>query len=111
MRQSPWYILLLLAVIGGALAYVHLASRVINITVTATSVEAAQGRRGTFDLYVIQTNQGSFPILKFPLVGYMGDIEELHQAIKPGDKLDLRIGTWPPPIIGEGRDYIFDISK
>lgn len=110
MRNSPWYILFLLAIIGGAAGYVYVTSDVMTVQVTGKRVEVGQGRKRDFNLYVLDTDKGSFPILQFPVIGYFSGVDEIHAGIAPGSTHEVRIGQWPPPIVSEGRAYILSID-
>ena len=110
MRNSPWYIVFLLAVIGAAAGYVHVTSERMTVQVTGKHVETAQGRKRSFDLYVVDTDKGSFPILQFPLVGLWSGVDEVHAGISAGETLNVRVGRWPPPVVAEGRPYILSID-
>lgn len=110
MRNSPWYIALLLVLIGGAAGYVYLTSEVMTVTVTGKRIETVEGRKRPIDLHVVDTNKGSFPILQFPVIGYFSGVEDVHAGISPGDTLTIRVGQWPPAIIREGRAYIMSID-
>ncbi len=50
------------------------------------------------------------PILKFPIIGYSFDAEEVYAGMSPGVSLKIRIGQWPPGIISSyARPHILSI--
>ena len=111
MRNSPWYIVFLLAFIGVSTGYVFVNSEVRTVQVTGKRLEDSRGRHGTTATrYVIETDQGAFPILTFPIIGYMVGAEDAYAGIMPGQKIEVRLGQWPPELLGSnGRPHIMSI--
>lgn len=110
MRNSPWYIVFLLVLIAGGAGYVRFTSEQLTARVTGKHVETAQGRKRSFELHVVETDKGSFPILQFPIIGYFSGVENVYAGISPGEIVEIRVGQWPPAIIAEGRSYIMSIE-
>ena len=111
MRNSPWYILALIVFIGGSMGYVFAESEVRKVYVTGKHLEDGRGRRGTTTTrYVIETEQGAFPILTFPIIGYSLGAEDVYAGISSGDQIEVRVGQWPPGILGNsGRTHIMAV--
>ena len=110
--MGTWrYIGLLAAGIAGVAGYAYLDSEVRTVVVTGKFVENVQMRRGrTADRFVLRTDGGDLPILNFPLIGYTMGAEEVYGAITPGNAVQVRIGQWPPRLLGEnGKLYIFTV--
>ena len=111
MRNSPWYIVLLIALIGGVMGYVYFTSEVRTVQVTGKRVEAGRSRYGTSsEVYVVETDQGRMPILKFPIIGYVFGAENVYGSIRPGTSIWVRVGKWPPSVIsGSARPHIMAV--
>jgi len=111
MRNSPWYIAALAAFVAAAVAYVYATSEVYSVQVRGKSIEQAQGRRSTVQLYVLETDRGRFPILQFPIVGYMSGVDQVHAGVVKGATITVRIGNWPPAFLGgHSRPYVMAID-
>jgi hypothetical protein len=111
MRNSPWYIAALVAFLTGAVGYIYGTSEVHSVQVHGKSIEEGQGRRSTVQLYVIETDQGRFPILKFPLIGYTSGVDQVHAGVVKGSTIRVRIGNWPPAFLGgHSRPFIMAID-
>ena len=108
MRNSPWYLLFLLVFIGVVAGSVYVGSEVRVLSVEGKHSEDARGRRGSSTTrLVIETDQGDFPILTFPLIGYSVGAEDVYRNIRTGATIEVRVGKWPPEILGaDGRWYI-----
>lgn len=100
MLFNRWYILVLLAFVLGAAAFVYGTSEVVTVQVHGKSIEQAQGARRETTLYVIDTDRGRLPLLRFPLIGYMTGVEETYAGIAKGSRISVRIGMWPPTFLG-----------
>ncbi len=102
MRNSPWYIIFLIAIISSYTGYVYLASEVRTVTVTGKHIEEGRGRRGDMkEFFVIETRKGDLRILKFPIIGYSFGVDEVYGGVQRGSTIDVRVGTWPPAIISK----------
>ena len=105
MRNSPWYIVFLIAFISGVMGYVYFTSEVRTVQVTGKHIEEGRGRYGsTSKVYVLETDQGRMPILKFPIIGYVFGVEELYEGIRSGSTIQVRVGDWPPSVVGREPD-------
>lgn len=93
------------------MGYIFAESEVHTVQVTGKHLEDGRGRRGTTTTrYVIETDQGALPILAFPIIGYSFGAEDVYAEISPGDRLEVRLGQWPPGILGnQGRTYIMTV--
>lgn len=111
MRNSPFYILALVLFIGGTMGYVFADSEVRTINVTGKRLEDGRGRFGTTSTrYVIESDQGAFPLLQVPIIGYALAAEDTYAAISPGDQIEVRVGKWPPEILGNhSRSHIMTV--
>lgn len=111
MRSSPWYIVFLLAFIGVSTGYVFVNSEVRTVHVTGKHLEDGRGRYGTTTTrYVIETDQGAFPILTFPIIGYVFSAGDAYADVMPGQRIAVRLGQWPPELLGSnGRPHIMSI--
>ncbi len=99
MRNSPWYIVALVAFIGGAMGYTQLTSEIQTLEVVGKYVEEGRSRYGmSSEVYVIETNMGHMPILKFPIIGHTFDSKEEYERIVAGSEIRVRVGFWPPNI-------------
>ena len=112
MRNSPWYIVVLLAFIGGVMGYSYFTSEIRIVEVTGKRIEAGRSRYGmSSEVYLIETDRGGMPILQFPVIGYTFGADKVYAAIRPGMKLRVRIGKWPPsPISGNARRHIMSVD-
>ena len=100
MRDSPWYIVGLIALIGGVMGYVYFSSEVRTVQVTGKRIEEGRSRYGmSSEAYLIETDQGRMPILKFPIIGYAFGAEDVYDSIKAGSSIQVRVGKWPPSVI------------
>ena len=108
MRNSPWYIFLLIALIGGVMGYVYFTSEVRTVQVTGKRIEAGRSRYGmSSEVYLIETDQGRMPILKFPVIGYVFGVDDVYGGIRSGSSIRVRVGKWPPSLIsGNARPHI-----
>jgi hypothetical protein len=93
------------------MGYVFAESEVRTIHVTGKRLEDGRGRHGTTTTrYVIETEQGALPILTFPIIGYSLGAEDVYAGISAGDQLEVRVGQWPPGMLGNsGRTYIMTV--
>lgn len=111
MRKSPWYVAVLASFVAGAVAYVYATSQVYSVQIRGKSIEEAQGRRSNVQLYVLETDRGRFPILQFPLIGYMSGVDQVHAGVVKGSTINVRVGNWPPAFLGgHSRPYIMAID-
>ncbi len=56
------------------------------------------------------TDEGDFPILKFPLIGYTAGAEDVYAAIVPGTSIQERVAQWPPRLLGDkGKPHILTV--
>ncbi len=100
MRDSPWYIVVLIALIGGVMGYVYFSSEVRTVQVTGKRIEQGRSRYGmSSEVYLIETNQGRMPILKFPVIGYAFGAKDAYDSIRAGSSIQVRVGKWPPAVI------------
>ncbi len=100
MRNSPWYIVFLLVVIGGVAGYTYFDSEVRTLEVRGKHMEEGSSRRGiASSRYVIETDQGEFRLLTFPLLGFTFGAEEVYDGIQSGSTITARIGRFPPAIV------------
>ena len=103
MRNSPWYFALLIAFIGGVMGYVYFTSEIHTVQITGKRIEEGRSRYGsTSDVYVLMTDQGRMPILKFPIIGYVFGVEDVYNGIRSGSTIQVRVGNWPPSVMGRG---------
>lgn len=100
MRDSPWYILLLLVLLGGVMGYSYFTSELHTVRVTSKHVEEGRSRYGmSSEVFVLETDRGPLRILKFPVIGYAFGAREVYDGISPGTSIEVRIGYWPPNFI------------
>ncbi len=100
MRNSPWYILLLIAFISSMTGHTYYTSKVQEVTVFGKRIEDGRGRRGNVtEVFVLETDSGDLRILKFPVIGYSFGVDEIYNGIQSGSKIQVRVGMWPPAII------------
>lgn len=100
MFGNSKYIAVLLAFIGGSMAYVFASSEVQTVHVISKHTADGNDRKGrTITRLVIETDKGEMAILKFPVIGYAFGAEEVFEGISPGQSLRVRVGQWPPDII------------
>ena len=99
MRNSPLYILALVAFIGGSMGYVFATSEVRTVTVVGKHIEEGRSRRGRVDVHIVETDAGNLRILKFPVIGYAYGADDVYAGIRSGSSLKVRIGQWPPAVI------------
>ncbi len=104
MRDSPWYILMLVMVIGGVMGYSYFTSEVITIQVTGKQEDVGRSRYGfSSTRYVIETmNNGRLALLKFPLIGFAFDAKQQYHRMTTGSEQTVRIGYFPPDVLGYG---------
>ena len=111
MLGNAKYIAVLLAFIATAMGYVYAGSELQDVHVTGKHIE--QGRTSKnrpATSFVIQTDKGDLPILKFPIIGYSFGAEEVYESISTGQSLRVRVGQWPPEIISaHARPYIMAV--
>ncbi len=101
MRNSPWYIAFLVAFIGGVMGYVYSTSEIHTVQITGKRIEEGRSRYGsTSDVYVLMTDRGRMPILKFPVIGYAFGVAGVYDGIRPGSTIQVRVGSWPPSVMG-----------
>ena len=104
------YIALLLVFIGSALGYVYAGSEVQTVHVTGKRTEEARGRRGTTTRWIVETDQGELQLLQFPVIGYAFGVEDVYAEISPGSSIRVRVGQWPPGILGShARPHIMTV--
>ena len=111
MRNSPWYIAALVVFIVGSAGYVYGTSEVLTLRVTSKHIEESGGRRGSVQLDVLDTDQGAFPLLQFPVIGYASGIDTVYEDVAPGSTVQGRVGHWPPLVLGgTPRRYILSLQ-
>jgi len=105
MRNSPLYILILVTLIGGVMGYSYFTSEVITVQVTGKRVEEGRSRYGMASTrFVIETqNNGRLSILKFPVIGFPFDAEYQFSRIRSGTEQTVRVGYFPPDVMGHGK--------
>ena len=100
MRDSPWYIIALIVLIGGVMGYSFFTSELRSIKVTGKFVEDGRSRYGiTSERFVIESEKGRYTILKFPLIGHAFDAQDVYDRIPIGETIEVRIGFFPPRVI------------
>ncbi|HSG94269.1 MAG TPA: hypothetical protein VLA28_02030 [Afifellaceae bacterium] len=111
MRDSPWYIAFLIVLVGGVMGYIYFSSEVRVVQVTGKRVEEGRSRYGmSSEVYVIETNRGGMPILKFPIIGYAFGAREVYDGIRTGSSIRVRVGKWPPaPISKNARSHVMAV--
>ena len=104
MRNTPAYILLLVILIGGLMGYSYFTSEVVTIQVTGKRVEEGRSRYGMASKsFVIETeNNGRMSILKFPVIGFPFDAEVQFNRMEAGSEQTVRVGKFPPDVMGHG---------
>ncbi|MGH1419085.1 MAG: hypothetical protein ACRBCJ_09550 [Hyphomicrobiaceae bacterium] len=96
------YIALLLAFIGSTMGYVYSGSELQTVTVTGKHVVEGRGYKGrSSKRLVVETDNGDFAILKFPLIGYSVGADTVFDQLAPGQSIKIRVGHWPPDIISK----------
>jgi hypothetical protein len=84
-------------------AYTYADSERRAVVVEGKYVEIVRGRWGrTSERLVLRTSAGDLPILTFPLIGYLWGAEDLYAAIETGERIEVRLGPWPPRLISGG---------
>ena len=110
--MSTWhYIGILAAFVVGAAGLAYAESDVRTVYVTGKYVEDVSGRRGrTSKRYILRTDEGDLPILKFPVLGYASGADAVYAGISTGSSIEVRISHWPPRFLGQhGRNHILAI--
>ena len=100
MLLNRWYVAILLLFVLGSVGYVHSTSDVVQVVVRNKSIETAQGIHTATEQYVIYTDRGPMPLLRFPVIGYTTGLEQTYESIAKGSKITVRAGKWPPQILG-----------
>ena len=81
--------------------YVYVGSELWTVYITGKHIEDGRGRLGqTTKRLAIETDKGSMPFLKYPIIGYSFGADEVYAGFSPDVSLQVRIGQWPPRIIG-----------
>ena len=111
MSGNSKYIAILILFIGSVMGHVYIESEIQTIHVNGKHVENGHGRRGqTVKRFVLETDQGNMPILKFPIIGYFYGLDDLYEEIAPGQSIKVRVGKWPPQIVrDDSRHHILTI--
>lgn len=101
--SNALYIGILASFIVGTAAYTYVDSERRTVVVEGKYVENVRGRWGrTLERLVLRTSAGDLPILKFPLIGYLWGAEDIYTAIETGERIEVRLGSWPPRLINGG---------
>ncbi len=102
MRDSPWYIVFLLVVVGGAMGSIYFGADVETVQVVGKRTEEGRSRYGMSSTsYVLQTDRGRLPLLKLPIVGYAFGAEDVYERVRVGSSIQVRIGYWPPRMFSD----------
>lgn len=110
--MGTWkYIGVLAVFIVGVSGYAYAQSEVMTVVVTDKYIEDVPMRRGrTGQRYVLVTNEGDLPILKFPVLGYTSGVEDVYAGLVPGTSVKVRVAKWPPEILGDrGKSHILAV--
>jgi len=98
--SNALYIGILASLIVGTAAWTYAASERRTVVVEGKYVENVRGRWGrTSERLVLQTSVGDLPILTFPLIGYLWGAEDIYAAIETGERIEVRLGPWPPRLM------------
>ena len=91
--MGTWkYIGVLTVFVAGVAGYAYAEPEVLTVVVTDKYINDVQMRRGR---PVVATDEGDFPILKFPLIGYIAGAKDVYAAIVPGTSMQVRVAQWP----------------
>lgn len=110
--MDTWkYIGVLLAFIASVAGYAYSDSDVRTVVVTGKYIQDVEMRRGRSEQrFVVRTDDGDLPILKFPLIGYATGVEGIYAAITPGTSIQVRVAQWPPRLLGDqGKPHILTV--
>ena len=109
--NNTLYIGILALFIAGTATMTYADSERRSVVVESKYVENVRGRWGrTLEQLVLRTSAGDLPMLQFPVIGYLWGAEDVYAAITPGDRIEVRIGPWPPRLIN-GNDGPLAIMK
>lgn len=101
--NNALYIGILILFIVGTAVVTYADSERRTVVVESKYVENVRGRWGrASERLVLRTSAGDLPILQFPLIGYLWGAEDIYAAMAPGDRIDVRVGPWPPRLINGG---------
>lgn len=110
--MGTWqYIGILAAFIIGIAGLAYAESDIRTVYVTGKYVEDVSGRRGrTSKRYVLRTDEGDLPILKFPVIGYTSGADTAYANVSAGSSIKVRVSHWPPRFLGQhGRNHILAV--
>lgn len=109
--NNALYIGILALFVAGTATMTYADSERRSVVVEGKHVENVQGRWGrTSERLVLRTSAGDMPILQFPVIGYLWGADDVYAAIAPGERIEVRIGPWPPRLIN-GDDGPLAIMK
>ena len=113
MRNSPWYIALLVVFIGSVMGCAYAESETREIYISDKHTQDGRGRRGsTTTVYILETDRGPMKILKFPIIGYNSGVKDVYNGVEIDAPVKARIGYWPPKLISaHAKPVILSIYK